>query len=84
MTLLLPNAGGEIGGDTRFSTTWGAGVKFFASRNVGFRTGVRWTPTYVRNSGTTSWCDPFYGCWVTGNPDYSHQFEMTGGLVLRY
>jgi len=85
-SLLVPgNPGaGNINNDTRFSTTWGLGVKYYASKNAGIRAGVRWTPTYIRNNGTTGWCDPFYGCWVGGNPDYSHQFEFSGGVVLRY
>ena len=58
---------GTIGGVTRFSTTWGAGVKLHATPNVGARLGVQWTPTYIKSDAVGWWCDPFWGCYVVGN-----------------
>ncbi len=71
---------------TRFSTTWGAGVKFYAgqSRNVGFKAGVRWTPTYITSEAAGWWCDPFWGCYVVGDSKYSHQFEVSGGIAIKF
>ena len=51
---------GTIGGETRFSTTWGAGVKVYASPNVGARLGIQWTPTYIK-SDAVGWCASFWG-----------------------
>ena len=73
-----------IGGDTRFSTTWGAGVKLWVARSVGIRLQGRWTPTYIKSDSAGWWCDPYWGCYVVGDPQYSNQFEFAGGLVIRF
>ena len=75
---------GTIGGETRFSTTWGAGVKVYASPNVGARLGIQWTPTYIKSDAVGWWCDPFWGCYVVGNAQYAHQFDISGGLSFRF
>lgn len=82
--LLLPNATGSIAGNTQFSTTWGAGVKAYFSPNIGIKATARWTPTYIKSDPAGYWCDPFYGCWVLGDPDYSNQFDLSGGLTFRF
>lgn len=71
---------------TRFSTTWGGGVKIFPSEHLGFRAGVRWTPTYIVTTEGGIWCDPWYPwyCWHVGNDQFSHQFEMGGGVIVRF
>jgi hypothetical protein len=74
----------EIGGETQFSTTWGAGVKLYPSRNVGLRLGARWTPTYIKSDAAGWWCDPYWGCYVVGDAQYSNQFEFGGGLTFRF
>src|SRR5262245_34488660 len=48
---------GTIGGLTRFSSTWGAGVKVYANPRVGARFGVQWTPTYIKSDAVGWWCD---------------------------
>jgi len=73
-----------IGGNSQFSTTWGAGVKLYPGHNVGLRLGVRWTPTYIKSDSAGWWCDPYWGCYVVGDPQYSNQFEYGGGLVFRF
>jgi outer membrane protein W len=74
----------EIGGETQFSTTWGAGVKVYPGESVGLKLGVRWTPTYIKSDQTGWWCDPYWGCYVVGDAQYSNQFEFTGGLTIRF
>jgi hypothetical protein len=74
---------GEIGGNSKFSGTFGLGVKVYA-RNVGLRLQGRWTPTYIKSDSEGYWCDPYWGCYVVGNAQYSNQFELTGGLTLRF
>jgi outer membrane protein W len=74
----------EIGGETQFSTTWGAGVKIYPSQKVGLKLGARWTPTYIKSDAEGWWCDPYWGCYVVGDPQYSNQWEFTGGLSLRF
>jgi hypothetical protein len=77
-------ATGTIGGETQFSTTWGTGVKFYASPNVGARVGIQWTPTYIKSDAAGWWCDPWYGCYLVGDPQYSNAFDISGGVIFRF
>ena len=74
----------EIGGETQFSTTWGAGVKIYPGKSVGLKLGGRWTPTYIKSDADGWWCDPYWGCYVTGDAQYSNQWEFSGGLSFRF
>ena len=73
-----------IGGDTRFSTTWGAGVKLWAARSVGIRLQGRWTPTYIKSDSAGWWCDPYWGCYVLSEAQYANQLELSAGVALRF
>jgi hypothetical protein len=73
-----------VQGLTRFSWSLGAGVKVFPAKNVGFRAQARWTPTYIKTDGYGWWCDPFWGCAPVGDAEYSNQFDMSAGIVLRF
>jgi len=75
---------GETSTLTKFSTTWGGGLKFHASEHLGFRAEVNWTPTHIKTDEEGWWCDPYWGCYVVGNPQYSNQFGFSGGLNLRF
>jgi opacity protein-like surface antigen len=75
--------GRNVDGGTRFSTTWGGGVKMYFHENVGIRGQVRWTPTYIKSDAGGWWCG-WYGCWVLSNPNYSNQLEMSAGVVFRF
>ncbi len=74
----------STGSETQFSTTWGAGVKFFGSGNVGGRVGLQWTPTYIKTDSEGWWCDPYWGCYVVGDAQYSNQFQFQGGITFRF
>jgi len=74
----------SIGGETQFSTTWGGGVKVFPSKHVGFRGALKFTPTYIKTDEGGWWCDPYWGCYIVGNAQYSNQFEFSGGVTLRF
>jgi opacity protein-like surface antigen len=84
----VPYSVGSVTGSTdstsKFSTTWGAGVKIYPGPNVGLKLGVRWTPTYIKSDAEGWWCDPYWGCYVVGDAQYSNQFELTGGIVIRF
>ena len=87
--LLLPVAApistsDQIASETRFSTNWGAGVKFYPAPSVGIKAGVRWTPTYIKSDAAGFWCDPFYGCWQLVDNDYANQFETAVGVTFRF
>ena len=70
--------------DTQFSTTWGAGVKVFAGPKVGARFGVQWTPTYIKTDSAGWWCDPYWGCYVVGDAQYSNAWDLGGGVIFRF
>jgi len=72
------------GSGSQFSTTWGAGVKVNASRNVGIKLGMQWTPTYIKSDAAGWWCDPWWGCYVISDAQYSNQFEFVGGISVRF
>jgi hypothetical protein len=74
----------SLSGSTRFSTTWGGGVKFFPNPKFGIRAGVRWTPTYVKSDAAGWWCDPYWGCYLASSAQYANQFEMSGGVSVRF
>jgi len=74
----------DIPSESRFSTTWGAGVKIYPAQNFGVFGGVRWTPTYIKTDAAGWWCDPWWGCWVVGNAQYANQWELSGGINLRF
>ena len=74
----------QTSGKSRFSGSLGAGVKIYpGSNNVGIKLAFRWTPTYIKSDPGGIWCDPYWGCFQTANPQYSNQFEYTGGLTFR-
>jgi opacity protein-like surface antigen len=75
---------GEIGGETQFSTTWAAGVKIFPGRNFGLRLEGRWTPTYIKSDPEGYWCDPWWGCYTVSEAEFSNQYELSGGIILRF
>ncbi len=80
----LKTAAGDIGGQTKFSSTWALGVKLYPGRNVGIRLEGRWTPTYVKSDAAGYWCDPYWGCYTLANAQYANQFEVVGGINLRF
>jgi outer membrane protein W len=75
---------GTTGGESQFSTIWGLGVKLYPSHSVGLNLGARWVPTYIKSDSAGWWCDPYWGCYVAQNAQYSNQFEFAGGLSFRF
>lgn len=82
-SIALPS-GREVGGETKFSSTWALGVKLYPSPNVGVRLEGRWTPTYIKSDYAGTWCDPYWGCYSLGDAQYANQFELSGGITLRF
>ena len=75
---------GTIGSETQFSTLFGAGVKFFPSPSVGARVGIQWIPTYIKSDAAGYWCDPYWGCYMVGDAQYSNQWDISGGITFRF
>jgi len=74
----------SIAGETRLSTTVGGGLKAYMTDYIGVRLGVQWTPTYIKSDAVGWWCDPFWGCYVVGNAQYANQFQLSGGVTVRF
>jgi opacity protein-like surface antigen len=73
-----------IDSSTKFSTIWAAGVKYFPGKSFGVRVEGRWVPTYIKSDAAGWWCDPYWGCYTVGNSQYSNQFELGGGIAVRF
>jgi hypothetical protein len=58
---------GTITSSTRFSSTWGAGVKVYGGSHVGGRFSLLFTPTYIKSESAGYWCDPYWGCYLVGD-----------------
>ena len=43
-----------------------------------------WTPTYIKSDPEGYWCDPYWGCYTVADAEYSNQFELSGGITLRF
>jgi hypothetical protein len=59
-------------------------VKFFPNPSFGVRFGAQWTPTYIKTDPGGYWCDPWFGCYVVGEAQYSSQWDLSGGVVFRF
>jgi opacity protein-like surface antigen len=74
-----------VSGSTRFTYALGGGAKYNVSRHFGLRGQMRWAPTYLTTTHGGYWCDPVWGgCWAVGNSHYLHEFDITGGITLRF
>ena len=78
--------GNAVDSETKFSTTWGGGVKVYPSPRVGFSFTARWTPTYIKSDPAGVWCSPYWpgGCFLLSEANYSNQLELSGGVSLRF
>jgi outer membrane protein W len=65
--------------ETKFSLDVGGGVKFFLSRLVGARAHVRYKPTFLNDSSSGTFCDPFGFC-----QGVLQQIEFTAAAVVRF
>jgi len=74
----------KTNGDAQFSTTWALGAKIFPQEKFGIRLEARYTPTYIKSDPAGWWCDPYWGCYTAADAQYSNQFELNGGLILRF
>ena len=79
---VFPNV--TVTGLTRFSFAAGGGVKVYPAKHVGLRVAARWVPTYIKSDVYGWWCDPYWGCVPSGNTQYSNQFEISGGVTVRF
>ena len=75
----------DISGNTKFSGTTALGLKLFPnSGTFGIRLEGRWTPTYIKSDAAGWWCDPYWGCYVISDAQYSNQVEFSAGVIVRF
>jgi opacity protein-like surface antigen len=72
----------QISTTGRFAWNFGAGLRHDVSDKVGIRIDGRWIPTWF-TTGSSVWCDPFYGCYPTSTGEFFDQFELSGGLMVK-
>jgi len=68
---------------TAFSWNIGGGVKYYATRHIGFRGDIRYMPTY----GSTSlgqYCDPFFGCYQANVHNYLNRANAVAGIIIKF
>jgi|SRR5215475_70176 len=68
---------------TAFSWSIGGGVKYALGRHIGFRGDARYLPTYGSSSNAT-YCDPFFGCYLTTVHNYLNRGSFTGGIIIKF
>lgn len=74
-----------VSGATRLVYSAGAGAKYNVSPHLGLRGQFKWSPTYITSTNAGYWCDPFWGgCWSVGHSHYLNEFDITGGITLRF
>jgi opacity protein-like surface antigen len=78
--------GQSVDSSTKFSSTWGGGVKLYPGRNLGVKVGARWTPTYIKSEAGGIWCSPYWpwGCYVVADDHYTNQLEFSAGVLFRF
>jgi len=76
----------SIDGTTKFSTTWGGGIKYYTSDHLGLKAGIRWTPTYINSNTDGIYCSDYWdwSCYTVSSSSYSHQFELSAGIIVRF
>jgi hypothetical protein len=71
--------GGGNPNRTEFSYSLGGGIKYYATKRLGFRADLRYLPTYG-SSGVS--CDSFYGCYQDRH--YLNRGSFTTGVVFHF
>lgn len=82
-TIFDPSESG-FDSNTQFSWALGAGVMRDMSQKAALRLQIRYIPTYITDSYGGTWCDPFYGCYSTVDPEYLNQWEFSGGVTFKF
>jgi hypothetical protein len=76
------NSGGNPS-RTAFAFNIGGGLKYEVNRFVGFRSDVRWIPTYGSSSPGT-YCDPFGFCYPATIRNYLQRVNLSTGVSIRF
>jgi opacity protein-like surface antigen len=74
---------GILSFSNRFSYNLGGGVKYLLAPPVALRAELRWSPSRTTSS-TTTFCDPFLGCFVTPISNHAEQWQANLGIEFRF
>ena len=74
---------GILAFDNRFSYNIGGGVKYLLTRQVALRSELRYSPSRTTTASTT-FCDPFLGCFTTPVSNHAQQWQANIGLEFRF
>jgi opacity protein-like surface antigen len=74
---------GILSFSTRFSYNFGGGVKYLVAPQVALRAEMRWSPSRTTSSSTT-FCDPFLGCFTTPVSNHAQQGQANVGVEFRF
>jgi opacity protein-like surface antigen len=74
---------GILSFDNRFSYNIGGGVKYLLTRQVALRSELRYSPSRTTTASTT-FCDPFLGCFTTPISNHAEQWQANIGLEFRF
>jgi opacity protein-like surface antigen len=65
--------------ETKFSLDVGGGVKYFPWQSIGVRAQFRYKPTFLNDTSSGRFCDPFGFC-----QGVLQQMELSAGVVVRF
>ena len=65
-----------------FALSLGAGIRKDVNDKFGIRVDGRWLPAWFA-TGSSTWCDPYYGCHPTNTGEFYDQVELNAGLMIK-
>ena len=69
----------DLTSETKFAIGFGGGLKWFVRDEIALRGQLRYKTTFLNDSQSTDFCDPFGFCQST-----LRQFELAGGVAFRF
>ena len=73
-----------LGGEHAVLQHLGSRREAVPSPKFGIRLEARWTPTYIKSDSEGWWCHPYWVNPVGSDAQYANQFELSGGITLRF
>jgi len=76
------NSGGQS--STNFSLSAGAGIKYFFTKNIGFRGEYRLFSTSTNFLGVGGWCDWWGWCYTVLTTKYLYQSQFAASVIIGF
>ncbi len=82
-TILTPSP--EFSTLTRFSGSFGGGIKYYFGDHFGARLGIRWLPVYLNTTSSAyATCSPYFGCYTYYGSNFLSQGDAYTGLIAGF